>query len=909
MNETTLKKVFKETYPAFIAELIIILLVSNNVQLLFREGVLTVNPLKGIVGVFKYGFPLGPFAVLTLVFTAVYLYFATIKYADMKNRDVMGRNFKMSDKDTYGNAHFEMPEEFEDVARVCSSEDARGIILGQFSDDGSKVLDMRMGSKVRTNQNILIVGASGSGKTFTMSKPYILQMVKRRESIVVTDPDGGLRKDTAKYLMDNGYIVRWLDFKNFNKSFGWNVMESIHENSFDTDSLMLADTIISNVMPNQSGIFVDASRALLTALIMYVYTADAYEEQRTLDKCYDILQKGETGLDEIFDKTKLQNNKNENVMESLKPYNTFKTASPNLHGNIITNLAVSLQILSFPRVVDVLSRSDIDLTLPGKQPCAYFCLFPDNHDAYKVLVSMFFSMIFIDLIDEADNNPSKSLDVPVNFLLDEFPSIGKLPYWDRKMATIRKRHINVTMICQSLAQLTDVYQDSAEVIRANCSVMVILGVNDEMSAKEIEKRIGVTTVQVNTRKNSGEFYQREVLFPKWWREQQSAVSSGEGSQALLPSDQIQKMDKDESIVIFQGHNPIWTKKYPFLLHPQAKYFTDLPIDSISDITDDETREREREEEKNRIEEYNRNHPEGRPVDIDNIDDSVSGEEDLEDTMSEKIGKLFNRLKKEKKEESDIKNDDIVLDENDIEWEDIEFVPIESAEEEPPKPEDDTAEKAAGSGENNENTGENNAAEDGNEDSGETDDLPDIDTWDWGIPEDYESDDSEQKPEKEDPEEQNAEAAAGRGGDKDKGTSANDPDDKGNNDKGTSADDPDDTDDNDKSASASGSDGKSKDTGENSNDKDNKDNKDKNTPANGSKGSGRGGVHIGSAPADPEEKKRGRQSSDRLTEEEAAEESYLKGKKGNNRLNKAYGNISNKPKNIRKNLPPSIGAKQ
>ena len=136
--------------------------------------------------------------------------------------DARGRLFRMSVKrKTYGDAHFETPDEYDTVAIVQKPADAYGTILGQIDDSGKHVINYRMDSKNRANQHIAIVGSSGSGKTFTFSKPYCYQVTKRRESIILTDPDGGLYRDMAGYFEDKGYVVRRFDLKNLRKSDGW----------------------------------------------------------------------------------------------------------------------------------------------------------------------------------------------------------------------------------------------------------------------------------------------------------------------------------------------------------------------------------------------------------------------------------------------------------------------------------------------------------------------------------------------------------------------------------------------------------------------------------------------------------------------------------------------------------------
>lgn len=59
------------------------------------------------------------------------------------------------------------------------------------------------------NDNVLIVGASGSGKTWGIVTPNLLQA---SGSYIVSDPKGNLYDRYGDYLRQKGYRVRLLDF-------------------------------------------------------------------------------------------------------------------------------------------------------------------------------------------------------------------------------------------------------------------------------------------------------------------------------------------------------------------------------------------------------------------------------------------------------------------------------------------------------------------------------------------------------------------------------------------------------------------------------------------------------------------------------------------------------------------------
>lgn len=575
----------------------------------------TLNPFRLIRLFGEYGFPwkmfLGCFLFIGIAISILMAYSAS----EEAGVDKMGRLFSMAiGRKTYGESHFEDPKEYEDVAIIQHEPQAVGTILGQLDETGRYPIVFREDKMNRANRHIAVIGASGCGKTYTFTKNYAFQAVKRRESLIFTDPDGGLYADMARYFMDNGYVVRRFDLHNISKSDGWNCMDSLlaDPERIGENAEIFANVIISNA-GGSAGIYESGPKSLLKALLLRVALGHDYPpEKKNINSVHQMLKNpgGETYLDMMFDPDSLTPEE----QPCVGPYMTFKQSSPNLRGNLIVNLAADIGVMDDEKVRTLLSTPCIDMSLPGKQPCAYFCIFPDSHDTYKFIVSLFFSMLFITLINDADNNgKDRKLDVPVDFLLDEFPSIGTIPDFDRKMATIRKRAMNVCMIFQDITQLQNNYQTTWATLLSNCSTLVSLGINDEFTAKMVSSRIGDTTVNVRTNQHKAmETLLKNNEFLHNW-------SSGEGKRALVGLDEAFKMGKNDSIIIFQGHNPILAKKYPHTLHTDAKKLSNFDFREIPPITDKEGRELFYQRQQNILDAFNITHPH-----INEVDRSYTG---------------------------------------------------------------------------------------------------------------------------------------------------------------------------------------------------------------------------------------------------------------------------------------------
>ena len=68
----------------------------------------------------------------------------------------------------------------------------------------------------------MIIGSTGSGKSQSISFPFINVMAKAGESMIVTDPKGELYEGTAKELEKRGYNIVLLNFRDPDKGSGWN---------------------------------------------------------------------------------------------------------------------------------------------------------------------------------------------------------------------------------------------------------------------------------------------------------------------------------------------------------------------------------------------------------------------------------------------------------------------------------------------------------------------------------------------------------------------------------------------------------------------------------------------------------------------------------------------------------------
>lgn len=113
--------------------------------------------------------------------------------------------------------------------------------------------------------------------------------------------------------------------------------------------------------------------------------------------------------------------------------------SDTIKASVLTGLGTRLQAFQNKELQELTNHTDIDLTLPGKEPCIYYVITSDMDSSRDFLVSLFFTFLFIKLVKYADSTESGRCKVDVFFFLDEFANICQIPDFNKKISTVRSR--------------------------------------------------------------------------------------------------------------------------------------------------------------------------------------------------------------------------------------------------------------------------------------------------------------------------------------------------------------------------------------------------------------------------------------------------------------------------------------
>ena len=344
------------------------------------------------------------------------------------------------------------------------------------------------------NNNVLIIGTSGSGKTRSVISPNILQA---SGSYIVSDPKGTLKRKYGHYLKRKGYKVLTLDLMNPAWSTHYNPMAHLQT---DEDIVRFAHmlTYLEDSMEGEKRLdpFWDqSSQMLLTALTGYLVN-HCQPADRTIHSLNKILTLScinednpdrETVLDRMFKDAVSDSDQRDSL--TSRCYQFFRQAPGRTARSILITLSAKISSLDTGELQRMMCRNDIDFTLLDREKTALFLTVSDSDRSRDVLGDIIVTQCMQSLMSYADKNcVGQRLPVPVTFILDDFATNVKIPDFPKIISTIRSRGISTMLSLQNEGQLTNLYGAEGTTVIGNSDTILYLGGNDVDTARDIAVR-------------------------------------------------------------------------------------------------------------------------------------------------------------------------------------------------------------------------------------------------------------------------------------------------------------------------------------------------------------------------------------------------------------------------------------
>ena len=442
--------------------------------------------------------------------------------------------------ETYGSARW---ADAGDIRRAGMLGDA-GVILGRFRrhylrHDGA--------------EHILCFAPTRSGKGVGLVVPTLLTWPG---SCIVHDIKGENWQLTSGFRAQHGRVLLF-DPTNIASS-AYNPLLEIRRGQWEVrDAQNVADVLVDpEGSLEKRNHWEKTSHSLLVGAILHVLYA---EEDKSLAGVAAFLSDPRRGIASTVRIMQTTAHLGEAGVHPVvaRAAQDLLNKSANERSGVLSTAMSFLGLYRDPVIAAVTGRSDwriADLVTGDTPTSLYLVVPPGDISRTKPLIRLILNQIGRRLTEELNPaaRPQRLL-----FMLDEFPALGRLDFFESALAFMAGYGIKAFLIAQSLNQIEKAYGPNNAILD-NCHVRVSFATNDERTAKRISDALGTAT-EMRAMKN----YAGHRLSP-WLGH--LMVSRTETARALLTPGEVMQLPPDQEIVMVAGVAPIRASK--------ARYFTD-----------------------------------------------------------------------------------------------------------------------------------------------------------------------------------------------------------------------------------------------------------------------------------------------------------------------------------------------
>jgi len=239
--------------------------------------------------------------------------------------------------------------------------------------------------------------------------------------------------------------------------------------------------------------------------------------------------------------------------------------SENERSGVLSTAMSFLGLYRDPTVATTTSTCDwhiADLMDAERPVSLYLVIPPSDISRTKPLVRLVLNQIGRRLTERLEGDPKKSRKHQLLMMLDEFPALGRLDFFETALAFMAGYGIRAYLIAQSLNQISKAYGENNAILD-NCHVRIAFSSNDERTAKRISDALGTAT-ELRAQRN----YAGHRLAP--WLSH-VMVSRQETARPLLTPGEVMQLPATDELVLVSGLAPIRAKK---LRYYEDKNFTE-----------------------------------------------------------------------------------------------------------------------------------------------------------------------------------------------------------------------------------------------------------------------------------------------------------------------------------------------
>lgn len=446
---------------------------------------------------------------------------------------------------TYGSSRWSTPHEIKTAGLFRPA----GVFLGQF---GSEYL------RHDGPEHVMAFAPTRSGKGVGLVVPTLLSWT---QSVVIHDIKG------ENWQLTAGWRSRFSHCLLFNptdpKSARYNPLLEVRKGPDEVrDVQNIADILVDpEGALERRNHWEKTSHSLLVGVILHVLYA---EEEKTLARVASFLSDPKRSFEHTLRAMMATNHLGTTRAPVVHPVvasaaREVLNKSENERSGVLSTAMSFLGLYRDPTVATTTAGWDwriADLVDAPRPVSLYLVIPPSDISRTKPLVRLVLNQIGRRLTERLEGDPSKSRKHKLLMMLDEFPALGRLDFFETALAFMAGYGIRAYLIAQSLNQISKAYGENNAILD-NCHVRIAFSSNDERTAKRISDALGTAT-ELRAQRN----YAGHRLSP--WLSH-VMVSRQETARPLLTPGEVMQLPPDDELVLVSSLAPIRAKKLRYYL--------------------------------------------------------------------------------------------------------------------------------------------------------------------------------------------------------------------------------------------------------------------------------------------------------------------------------------------------------
>lgn len=477
------------------------------------------------------------------------------------------RNFDISEEGTYGNSRFMTEEDMKKTFILAPISDMKAPIFGKDPYNTKLVVGQKH-PMMKLNRNTFMVAGPSAGKSATFVIPLIMQIMRAGQSAIISDPKSELFKILSELGKMLGYEVRILNLNPMflDNSDPCNFLLYVGD---DVDKAQVVANAIINTTTDGNDLldfWTEGALNLLQAIILRINVGNDYtKDEKNLPMLFTYLtQHTLEDMEADFDNLRTDH-------PATAPFLIFKDGKDDVKKQVLQGLRIKLKLFNSVKLRKILSKSEgsIDILNPGRKRCLYFIGSNDQDSSMSSVVSLFYTLVYQELVKYADRRVDGQLPIAVHMVLDEYANMAAIPDFEKKLSTVRSRNIVTYIICQDINQLKTKHPgETWKTVLNDCDYYMMLKTNDLDTMKWWEDMCGTLTANVKNKRYSRSKYDITGIHV------QEDVTEGQGARKVLMMDDARKLKDDEVLVLVSQRDVAKLKTFFWKKdHPYGQYIT------------------------------------------------------------------------------------------------------------------------------------------------------------------------------------------------------------------------------------------------------------------------------------------------------------------------------------------------